>query len=78
MRPLVLADFLATVTTFTAIATLVVGCLATLFSVIYLSTRAVQRRTVRARLRAGITASILLIALAVLDIYLAAQQLITG
>jgi hypothetical protein len=78
MPPLVLADFLATVTTLTAIATLVVGCLATLFSVIYLSTRAVQRRTVRARLRAGITASILLIALAALDIYLAAQQLITG
>jgi hypothetical protein len=78
MPPLVLADFLATVTTLTALATLVVGCLATLFSVIYLSTRAVQRRTVRARLRAGITASILLIALAALDIYLAAQQLITG
>ena len=78
MPPFVLADFLATVTTLTALATLVVGCLATLFSVIYLSTRAVQRRTVRARLRAGITASILLIALAALDIYLAAQQLITG
>jgi hypothetical protein len=78
MPPIVLADFLATLTTLIAILTLVVGCLATLFSVIYLSTRAVQRRTVRARLRAGITASILLIALAALDISLAAQQLITG
>jgi hypothetical protein len=58
--------------------TLVVGGLATLFSVIYLSRRAVQRRAVRARLRAGVTASILLIALAALDIYLAARQLITG
>jgi hypothetical protein len=78
MPPIVLADFLATLTTITAIATLVVGCLATLFSVIFLSTRAVRRRTVQARLRAGITASILLIALAALDIYLAARQLITG
>jgi hypothetical protein len=78
MPPIVLADFLATLTTLIAILTLVVGGLATLFSVISLSARAVQRRTVRARLRAGVTASILLIALAALDIYLAARQLITG
>jgi hypothetical protein len=78
MPPFVLADLLATLTTLIAILTLVVGGLATIFSVIYLSARAVQRRTVRARLRAGVTASILLIALAALDIYLAARQLITG
>ncbi len=78
MPLIVLADLLATLTTLTAIATLVVGCLATLFSLIYLSRRAVQRQTVRARLRAGVTASLLLIGLAALDIYLAAQQLIAS
>ena len=78
MPPIVLADLLATLTTITAIATLVVGCLATLFSVIFLGGRAVRRRIVRARLRAGVTASILLIGLAALDIYLAVQQLNAG
>jgi len=52
-----------------------VGGLAALFSVIYLGGRVLRPRTVRARLRAGILAAILLIVLAALDVYLAVAQL---
>src|SRR5215813_12658096 len=64
MPPTILGDALTTLATLTASATLVVGLLAILFNVIFLSKRAVRRQTVRTRLRAGITASVLLIGLA--------------
>jgi hypothetical protein len=55
--------------------TIIVGSLATLFSVIYLGGRVIRPPTVRARLRAGVVAAIFLIVLAALDVYLAIAKL---
>jgi hypothetical protein len=71
----VLFDGFATVQVAVIYLTIVVGGLATLFSVIYLGARAIPARTVRTRLRAGVVAAIILIVLAALDVYLAIVQL---
>jgi hypothetical protein len=55
--------------------TIIVGSLAVLYSVIYLGGHTIRMRTVRARLRAGVVAAIILIVLAALDVYLAIVQL---
>jgi len=52
-------------------AIIAAGSLATLFSLIFLGGRVVRPRSVRRRLRAGVAAALIVIALAALDIYLA-------
>lgn len=70
------ADFLSTVTTVTAIATLIIGGLVTILSLAFLGGRVARRRSAQAGLRAAFAASILLIALAGLDMYLAVQRIL--
>jgi hypothetical protein len=56
---------------FITIGILVVGGVAVLYSLIFLGGRVVTPQTIQTRLRTGIIAAVLVIALAVLDIYLA-------
>ena len=69
------SDLVTTLGLVVAYLTVVVGGLVTLFSLIYLGGRAIRLQTVRARLRAGVLAALILIALAALDVFLAIAQL---
>jgi hypothetical protein len=75
MLALARSDLFTTLKTVVIYLTVLIGGLATHFSVIYLGGRVIRPRTVRARLRAGVVAAILLIALAALDVFLAIAQL---
>ena len=76
MPAAVLLDVFNILDTSAICLTLVVGSLTTLFSAIYLGRRVLRPRSVRARLRAGLFAAVMLIALAGLDVYLAISKLI--
>jgi hypothetical protein len=65
------SDLSATLQVIITLAILPIGGLAVLFSLIFLGGRVVRPRTVRARLRTGTAAAVLVIMLALLDIYLA-------
>jgi hypothetical protein len=65
------SDLSATLQVVVAFAIFPIGGLAVLFSLIYLGGEVVRPRTVRGRLRGGLLACTLVIALALLDIYLA-------
>jgi hypothetical protein len=71
MTTLVLLDTSATVRLAITYAIVAFSGLAVLLSVIFIGGRVVRPRSVRARLRTGIVAAILVIVLAVLDVYLA-------
>ena len=60
----------STVQLVVTIGTLIVAAVAIVYSLIFVGGRVVTPRTIRARLRTGIVAAILVIALAALDIYL--------
>jgi hypothetical protein len=52
------------------IGTLIVAAVAIVYSLIFVGGRVVTPRTIRARLRTGVIAALVVIALAALDIYL--------
>lgn len=75
MPPMAFADIFSALTTFTATATLLDGGLAILLSIFFAGGRALRRRSVRVRLRTELLATVFLIGLAALDIFLTMQYL---
>ncbi len=59
-----------TIQLWVTIGTLIVAAIAIVYSFIFVGGRVVTPRAVRARLRSGVIAAVLVIALAALDIYL--------
>lgn len=70
MAPHVLLDLPVPLHVILTLATALVGGLTILFSLSFLGGRVLRRRTVQARVRAGIGSAMLVIVLAVLDIWL--------
>jgi hypothetical protein len=56
---------------FITVGILIIGTVAVVYSLIFLGGRVVTPRSIQTRLRAGVIAAVLVIALATLDIYLA-------